>query len=312
MERFRFLLFRPLQLIPVLFGISLVSFVLVQSIPGDPVKILLGPRATPEVVAATKAKFGLDQPIHVQYARFLVNLTEGEFGRSLLYKVPVFEVVTARLPATVFLVVYGVVFAVAVAFPLAIVAAWWRGGWPDHAIRVFSTFGLGLPVFWLGIMLMILLSVELDLFPVSGYGETFIERLHHLFLPALSIALALSPILIRNLRAGLIAEQSADYVTAARARGLGRRAILLRHILPNAILPTVQLLGVNVGWLIGGTVVIEFVFAVPGLGQLMVSSIFARDYMVVQLVTLVFAVAIVATNLLVDVATVALDPRIDL
>lgn len=312
MERFRFLLFRPLQLVPVLFGISLVSFVLVQSIPGDPVKILLGPRATPEVVEATRIKFGLDQPIHVQYARFLVNLTEGEFGRSLLYKIPVFDVVSARLPATVFLVAYGVTFAVVVAFPLAVAAAWWRGGWPDHAIRVFSTFGLGLPVFWLGIMLMIVFSVQLDLFPVSGYGETFLDRLHHLFLPALSIALALSPILIRNLRAGLLAEQQADYVTAAMARGLGRGRVMARHVLPNAVLPTIQVLGVNIGWLIGGTVVVESVFAVPGLGQLMIGSIFARDYMVVQLVTLVFALAIVLTNLLVDVVTVALDPRITL
>lgn len=312
MERYRFVLFRPLQLIPVLLGVSLVSFVLVQSIPGDPVKILLGPRATDEVVAATRAKFGLDQPLHVQYVLFLRNLTEGDFGRSVIYKAPVFDVVVGRVAPTAFLIVYGVVFAVLLSVPLACAAAWWRGRVVDHAIRVFTTLGIGTPAFWLGIMLMIVFSVRLDLFPVSGYGETFLGHLHHLFLPAFTIALALSPVIIRNLRAGLIAEQDADYVTAARARGMKRRAIFVRHVFRNALGPTVQLLGVNVGWLIGGTVVIESVFAVPGLGQLMIASIFSRDYMVIQLITLAFAVAVIVTNFIVDVAMVALDPRVTL
>lgn len=312
MDRFRFVLYRPIQLIPVLFGISLVSFVLVQSIPGDPVRILLGVRATAEVIAKVRAQYGLDEPILVQYLYFLKNLAQGEFGRSIIYKTPVFSLVAARLTPTLFLLCYGVVMAVALAVALAVLASLYRGRLPDAVVRAYSTAGLGLPAFWLGIVLIIVFSLKLGWFPVSGYGRSFLQHLHHLFLPAFSIALALSPVLIRNLRASLLAELEADHVTAARARGIPERRIFLRHVFRNSLIPTITLLGVNVGWLIGGTVVVEQVFSVPGLGSLMVASIFARDYLVVQAITLIFAVAVILTNFLVDVVCVALDPRIEL
>jgi peptide/nickel transport system permease protein len=312
MERFRFVLYRPIQLVPVLFGVSLVSFILVRSIPGDPVRILLGTRATAEVIAKVRAQYGLDEPLLLQYAYFLKNLFLGEFGRSIIFKVPVLELVLQRIAPTLFLLSYAVVLAVAIAVSLAVVAALNRGRLADQLVRVYSTAGLGLPAFWLGIVLIILLSIKLGWFPVSGYGETFLEHLHHLFLPSFTIALALSPVLIRNLRASLIAEMEADYVSAARSRGIPERRIFRRHVFRNSLIPTITLLGVNLGWLIGGTVVIEQVFSVPGLGSLMVGSIFARDYMVVQAVTLVFAFAVILTNFLVDVACVALDPRIRL
>ena len=196
--------------------------------------------------------------------------------------------------------------------PLAVLATLYQGRWPDHLIRMFSTAGLGFPAFWLGIMLIILLSVRLGLFPVSGYGEDFLSHLHHLFLPALAIALSLSAVLTRNLRASLIGELQADYVSAARAKGIPERWIFLRHVFPNSLIPTVNLLGVNLGWLIGGTVIIESVFAVPGLGSLLVTSIFTRDHMVVLGVALAFALATVLVNFIVDIVTVALDPRIEL
>jgi peptide/nickel transport system permease protein len=312
MERFRFVLYRPFQLIPVLFGVSLISFVLVQSIPGDPVRILLGVRATAEVIAKVRAQYGLDEPIFVQYAYFLKNLLAGEFGRSIIYKVPVLSLVADRLEPTLFLLAYAILLALLFAVALAIVAAVHRGRWPDHLVRIYSTVGLGLPAFWLGIVLIILFSLRLGWFPVSGYGATFAARLHHMFLPAFTMALALSPVLIRNLRASLVSEMDSDYVSAARSRGLPEAAIFMRHVFRNSLIPTINLLGVNVGWLIGGTVVVEQVFAVPGLGSLMVSSIFARDYLVVQAITLVFAVGVIATNYLVDVISVALDPRINL
>ena len=312
MERFRFVLYRPIQLVPVLFGVSLVSFILVRSIPGDPVRILLGTRATAEVIAKVRAQYGLDEPLLLQYAYFLKNLFLGEFGRSIIFKVPVLELVLQRIAPTLFLLSYAVVLAVAIAVSLAVVAALNRGRLADQLVRVYSTAGLGLPAFWLGIVLIILLSIKLGWFPVSGYGETFLEHLHHLFLPSFTIALALSPVLIRNLRASLIAEMESDYVSAARSRGIPERRIFRRHVFRNSLIPTITLLGVNLGWLIGGTVVIEQVFSVPGLGSLMVGSIFARDYMVVQAVTLVFAFAVILTNFLVDVACVALDPRIRL
>jgi len=312
MGRYRFILWRPLQLVPVLLGVSLISFLLVHAIPGDPVRILLGTRATAAVIEATRAQYGLDQPLALQYVYFLKNLAAGEFGKSIIFKVGIPKLVVSRIVPTLFLLGYAILLSVVIAIGLAVLAALYRGRLPDQLVRIYSTAGLGLPAFWLGIVLIILFSIQLGLFPVSGYGETPLDHLHHLFLPALTIALALSPVLIRNLRASLLAEMEADYVKAARSRGLSEAKIFRRHVFRNSLIPTITLLGVNVGWLIGGTVVVEQVFSVPGLGSLMVSSIFARDYLVVQVVTLAFALAVILTNFLVDIVTVALDPRIKL
>jgi peptide/nickel transport system permease protein len=175
---------------------------------------------------------------------------------------------------------------------------------------LFSTAGLGLPAFWLGIMLIIILSVRLDLFPVSGYGETLSEKLHHLTLPCLTVALSLSAVLTRNLRASIVAEIFSDYATAARARGLPERIVFWRHVLPNSVVPTINLLAINISWIIGSSVVVESVFALPGMGQLLVRGIFTRDYMVVQGVAMIFACASVLINFLADVLTVAADPRV--
>jgi peptide/nickel transport system permease protein len=312
MHRFNFVIFRPIQMIPVLFGISLITFILIHTIPGDPVRILLGPRATQEVIDAVHAQYGLDKPIYIQYGYFLVNLVKGDMGRSIVFKMPVLALIGERISATLFLLAYGLVLALVLTLPLSIIAAIYRGRIADHLIRMVSTIGLGFPAFWLGIMMMIVFSVWLGQFPVSGYGRTFTEHLHHLFLPSLTIAIALSAVLIRNLRASLLAEMDSDYVAASRAKGLPERWIFVRHVIRNSLIPTINLLGVNLGWLIGGTVVIETVFSVPGLGSLLVSSIFTRDYMVVMAITMVFACAIVLVNFIVDIVTVALDPRITL
>jgi peptide/nickel transport system permease protein len=311
MHRFRFVLYRPLQLVPVLFGISVITFVLIHAIPGDPARLLLGARATAEAIAAIRKQFGLDQPVILQYAYFVQNLMHGELGRSIIYKTPVLAVVADRIAPTLFLLIYAVLLAVLLSLVLGSIAAMQRGRVADQVIRLFSTVGLGIPAFWLGIVLIMLFSIRLGWFPVSGYGDTFLQHLHHLFLPALTVALAMAPVLTRNLRASLIAESTADYVTAAKAKGLPGHVIFLHHILRNSLLPTVNLLGVNIGWLIGGTVVVETVFSVPGLGGLMVASIFARDYLVVQAVALILALGVVVTNFIVDVVTVALDPRIE-
>ena len=312
MGRFRFILSRPIQLIPVLFGISIVTFVMVHSIPGDPIRTLLGSKATPEAIERIRAEFGLDQPIWLQYVYFLDNLTEGQMGVSVVYRMPVMELVLDRLPVTFFLLGYGVTLALLFTIPLAVVATLYRGRMPDHLIRVLSTSGLGFPVFWLGIMLMIVFSIWLDMFPVSGFGDGFFGHLHSLFLPSFAIALALSAVLTRNLRASLLAELDSDHISTARAKGLPSSWIFARHVFRNSLIPTINLLGVNLGWLIGGTVIVETVFSVPGLGSLLVQSIFARDYMIVQMITLVFACGTVLINFLVDVATVALDPRISM
>ena len=299
-------------MIPVLFGISLITFILIHAIPGDPVRILLGPRATREVIEAVHAQYGLDKPIYIQYGYFLLNLAKGDMGRSIVFKMPVLALIGERISATLFLLAYAVILALTLTLPLAIMAAVYRGRIPDHLIRLVSTVGLGFPPFWLGIMMMVVFSVWLGQFPVSGYGRTFVEHLHHLFLPSLTIAVALAAVLVRNLRASLLVEMDSGYVAASRAKGLPERWIFLRHVIRNSLIPTINLLGVNLGWLIGGTVVIETVFSVPGLGSLLVSSIFTRDYMVVMGITMAFACAIVIVNFIVDIATVALDPRIEL
>jgi peptide/nickel transport system permease protein len=310
MERFAFVLRRPLELVPVLFGVSLISFTLVHSIPGDPVRILLGSRATSDVIANVRAQYGLDEPLPVQYALFLKNLLEGEFGRSIVYKTGVAGVVFDRIGPTLALLAYVLVLAILIALALACIGALTAGRWPDRLVRMVSTIGLGLPAYWVGIVLVLFFSIGLGLFPTSGYGETWLAHLHHLFLPALTMALALAPVLARSLRATLVTELESDYAVAARARGTSRALIFLRHVLPNALGPAVTVLGINFGWLIGGTVVIEQVFALPGIGALMVGSIFARDYLVVQLVALVLAVGVIVTNLLVDIVVAAVDPRI--
>ncbi len=312
MHRYRFILYRPIQLLPVLIGISVITFILVRSIPGDPVRALLGARGTPESILRIRAQFGLDESLWTQYFYFVKNLFHGEMGKSILYKVDVLKLVSTRIEPTIILVGGSVLLALLIAVPLASIAAKYRGRPVDHIIRMLSTAGLGFPAFWLAIMLILLFSVQLDLFPVAGYGKTFSEKLHHMILPWLTVALALSAVLTRNLRASILAELHSDQATAARARGLPENVVFWRHVMPNSLIPTINLLAVNIGWLISGTVVIESVFAIPGMGQLLVRGIFTRDYMVVQSVAMTFACATVFVNFMADVLTVTIDPRVKL
>lgn len=312
MDRYAFVLRRPPQLIPVLLGISFITFIIVQMMPGDPVRIMLGPRASEEAIAVVRARYGLDQPLLVQYFYYLMNILRADFGLSLAFRAPVLDVIVARLLPTVSLIFYGLFLAVALTVALAIAGARRPGGWVDQLVRLFCVASLGLPSFWLGLMLIILFSLRLKIFPVSGFGDSLTDVLWHLFLPALTIAIAVAPILTRNLRATLIAQSSADYVIAARSRGMSEDAIFFRHVFPNSLLPTVSLLGIVVSFLIGGTVVIETVFNVPGMGQLLVRAVLLRDYFIVQGLTLFFAAGVVLTSFIVDIITVALDPRVKL
>ncbi|TIS99205.1 MAG: ABC transporter permease [Mesorhizobium sp.] len=312
MHRYRFVLYRPLQFLPVLFGISVITFILVRLIPGDPARVLLGTRATPEAITRIRAQYGLDEPLLAQYFYFLRNLADGEMGRSILYKIDVLKLIATRIEPTLMLVLCSVVLSVLIAVPVAAIAARNHGRLADQVIRIVSTMGIGFPPFWLGLMLIILFSVELAILPVSGYGNTLSEKLAHLVLPSLTVSLSLSTVLARSLRAAMVEGLRSDVATAARARGMPESIVFRRHVLPNSLVPTVNLLAVNIGWLIGGTVVVETVFALPGMGQLLVRAIFSRDYMVVQGVAMVFACATVLINFLADIVTVALDPRVKL
>ena len=310
MHRYKFVLYRPLQFLPVLFGISIITFILVRMIPGDPARVLLGTRSTPEAIANIRAQYGLDEPMWLQYFYFLQNLAKGEMGKSILYKIDVLKLILTRIEPTLVLVLVSVLLSIQIAVPLAAISARSKGRLADHIIRIVSTVGLGFPPFWLALMLIIALSVNMGLFPVSGYGRTLSDKIWYLVLPSLTIALSLSAVLTRSLRAAMIVELQSDLATAARARGMPESVVFWRHVLPNSIVPTINLLAVNIGWLIGGTVVVESVFAIPGMGQLLVRAIFSRDYMVVQGVAMVFACATVLVNFIADIATVTADPRV--
>lgn len=312
MHRYKFVLYRPLQFLPVLFGISVITFILVRMIPGDPARVLLGTRSTPQAIANIRAQYGLDEPMWMQYFYFLQNLAQGEMGKSILYKIDVLRLIATRIEPTLVLVLVSVALSILIAVPLAAISARAKGRLADHIIRIVSTVGLGFPPFWLALMLIIAFSVNLGIFPVSGYSGSIADKAAYLVLPSLTIALSLSAVLTRSLRAAMIVELQSDLATAARARGMPESVVFWRHVLPNSIVPTINLLAVNIGWLIGGTVVVESVFAIPGMGQLLVRAIFSRDYMVVQGVAMTFACATVLVNFIADIATVTADPRVKL
>lgn len=310
MTRAYWLLQRLTQLLPVLLGISVICFALLQMIPGDPARIILGSRASPEAVAAMRDRLGLDQPALQQYLTYMSKVIRGDFGESISYKVPVSKLILEHAPVTGFLAVYVIALAVPIALILGMLAARYRGTWVDHLIRMLSVLGMTMPVFWLAILMLRLFSIDLGWFPVSGYGQGFLGHLHHLFLPAVSISIWMIPVLVRNLRASIVQQSVADYVLAGRTKGLTERHIFTHHILKNASLPTLNLFGVLVAYLIGGTVIVELVYALPGLGLLMFNAILGRDYPIIQGLTLFYALATVVITLVTDILSGLIDPRV--
>src|SRR5262245_33246497 len=270
---------------------------------------MLGDRATLENLERARQAMGVDRPILEQFLTYIGKLASGDLGQSLLLRVSVTSLVAERLPVTLTLTAFASVLAAAIAVPLALVAALRRGSTLDLAIRGTFQVGLSMPVFFVGLIFLIVLAAGFGWFPVGGYGKGFVDVVHHLFLPALTLAFSFAAILIRNLRASLIEVLDAEYVTFATAKGLRRRLVLARHVLRNAAISTVTLFGLHVGTLVGGAVITETVFGIPGVGRLMVDSIFARDYQVVQGLTLTLAVLVSLVFLAVDIVQAALDPR---
>ncbi|MCU1494983.1 MAG: Peptide/nickel transport system permease protein [Acidimicrobiaceae bacterium] len=301
---------RLVQLIPTLFGVTLVVFFMIHLIPGDPARTVLGLHATPRAVALLHKEWGLNRSLPSQYWLFLDRLVHGNLGQSLFYSTGTTGLIEGRLPATAWLLIYATLLVVVMSVPLAMLAATKKNGVRDHFVRVIPLFGLGMPSFWVGIILAEIFSIKLRLFPVDGFGSGFFGHLRYMFLPSFTVALAMAPVVIRSLRASMLDMLSMDFVVTARSKGVPGPRLFIRHVLRNAVLPTVTVLGLNVGFLIGSTVIIEQVFALPGIGSLMVNAIFNRDFPVVQGVTLVFGVLVVGVNLLTDVAYSALDPRV--
>lgn len=305
-----FILRRLLQLLPTFAFILVVVFVLVRLLPGDPASAILGDRALDADVIRINAQLGLDQPILVQFGRFVQTVFSGDLGRSITLKVPVLDLILQRLPVTILLTALAALVALILALPLAFLAATNRERATDTAVRGVFQVGLSTPIFYLGLILLTVFGAKLRWFPIGGYGESFLAHLYHLFLPALTLALSLSAVLMRNLRAAIIGVIGSDYVDFARSKGLKTRVVMLRHVLRNALISTVTLFGLSVGTLLGGAVITETVFAIPGAGRLMIDSIYGRDYPVVQGLTIALAVVVSLVFLLTDILQAWLDPRL--
>lgn len=301
---------RLVLMVFVLFGVTLIIFSMIHLIPGDPALLMLGERATDQKVADLRQQLGLTKPLPVQYWNFISGIPRGNLGTSLLYKQPVTKILVRRVPVTLFVAAYAMFLTTIITVPVGIWAATHKNKISDHLIRAGFLFALTTPSFWLGILLILIFSLRLHIFPVAGYGETFPEHLHYLFLPSFTLSLQLSAVLIRNLRNGIINTLDSDFVRTARAKGLSNRTVLIAHVLRNALVSTVSIFGLQFGALVGGTVVIETVFAIPGMGQLLYQSITARDYPVVQAITVITAFLVIVVNLVVDLSYSFLDPRV--
>ena len=300
---------RLCQMLITLFGVSFLTFSLTYLSPGDPAETLLevgDSVVSQETIDATRRELGLDQPFLVQYGRWLSGVLQGDMGRSYSAKIPVFVKLMQCLPGTLALAVAATALTVLISLPLGIVAAIYRNRWFDYVIRVFSFFGVSMPGFWIGLVLLYIFGLKLHLFPIAG-GEITARGI---VLPALTLAIVMSAKYTRQVRTAVLEELGQDYVIGAKARGLSMQRILWRHVLPNACLPLVTLLGLAVGWLLGGVAVIEMVFSWPGLGKMAVHAIEMRDYPLVQGFVLWIAILYMLINLLVDISYAQLDPRL--
>lgn len=301
----RYLLSRLAQLVPVVFGVVTIVFLLIHLIPGDPVEIMLGESAVAAQKEELRRDLKLDRPIAAQYAEFLGGLATGDLGVSFRSREPVLREILSRFPATLLLAAASLLVAVSIAVPLGILSAMRRHSWLDHFSAVLAMLGLSMPNFWLGPLLILVFSIHLGLFPVGGYGTA-----RHLVLPALTMGTGMAAILMRMLRSSLLEEIHQEYVRAASAKGLSRRAAVLRHALRNSSIPVLTVLGLQFGALLAGSVITETIFSWPGIGRLTIQAIDARDYPLVQGCVLFIALCTVAVNLATDLLYSRLDPRI--
>ncbi|WP_116101701.1 ABC transporter permease [Amycolatopsis thermalba] len=309
----RYLFHRLWQSAVTLVLASIVVFAGVRALPGDPALAMAGEEADAETLAAVRAQLGLDQPLPVQYFKFLGNAVTGDFGRSTRTGTPVTEMIGTTLPVTVQLAVYAMLIAVLVGVLLGVLAAVFRGRWPEWAANGFSLFALSVPTFWLGILAVVYLSVQLGWFPASGYVSPLKDPLrgvYYLTLPAVILGLSHAAVVQRQTRASMTGTLTADFVRTARAKGLGRGAVIFRYGLRNSLIVVTTIVGLQLGGLIAGAVVTERIFSLPGIGKLTLDSVFSRDYPVIQAVVLVITFAYIVINLLVDVLYTVIDPRV--
>ena len=305
----RVLRHRVLHLLPVLFGVTIVTFLLVRLLPGGPAQTLVGVRASPETIRQLNSQLGLNKSLLSQYRDYADLLIHGELGQSLISGISVRSIISSHLGVTLWLLVYAVLLALVVGVPIAAVAATHRNTWIDHVVRALVVSTMALPSFWIRTILIAFLGLNRGWFPSGGSGHGFIDGLWHLFLPALTLAFTFLAVLVRSLRASVAEILHADFVDAARLKGLSRRRLFSRHVLPIALMPVVTLVGLNLSYLLGASVIVENVFAVDGIGQQLVGATLQRDFLVVQGITFVYGLLVLAISLAVDLTQAALDPR---
>lgn len=308
----KYILRRVLLMIPIVLGVATLSFILMKLAPGDPAAAYLGDKATPENVAQLRQAWGLDEPMIIQYLQFLAGLLVGDFGQSFIFQTSVLELLKLRMPATLLLMLVSLMFAVVISVPLSLWVAAKRSAASAIVSRVFAATVQGMPAFFVGTLLILLLGVNLGIFPVGGYGSNFGEHLYSLVLPGLAVALTICPVLIRSLTAALNDSMSAEYTNFALSKGLSRKRTVIDYAFRNAGITGVSILGIQVGHLVGGALVVENVFAIPGVGSLLMEAVLARDYDVVQALTVIFGVLVVLVYLLTDVVYSIVDPRVRL
>ena len=304
---------RLLGTIPVMGVVALFVFSLLHLTPGDPAVLIAGELATEADIAAIRAKLGLDEPFLFQLGTWIWSLMRGDLGISIFTDLPVTRLIGQRLEPTLMLTLTTVILAIAIALPLGIVSAWKAGTWIDTAVMSFAVFGFSVPVFVLGFVLILVFSLQLDWFPVQGYTSIsvgFLPFIHNITLPSIALGLIYAALIARITRASMLDVLAQDYIRTADSKGLPTFDVLIRHGLKNAAVPIVTIIGIGVALLIGGVVVTETVFAIPGLGRLVVDAIVKRDYPVVQGMVLLFSGVYVLINLLVDLSYTLLDPRI--
>ena len=293
-----------------LLGLSFMAFMLIHFVPGNPVSTMLGPRATAYEIRQVSDSLGLNKPLLTQFWLFLGHLLTGHFGQSFTFSQSISSLIGERMLPSAVLIVYGTVVAIVIGVPLAIVAALRADSAVDHGIRIFTTVSFAMPTFWSGLMLAIVLALKLHWLPVSGYETGFGGVIRSLTLPAIALGLSLLAVVVRTLRSSIRQVMGLEYIEAARARGFTVTRIVARHVMRNAIMPTVTVLAVNVGFLIGGTVVVEQVFQIPGLGTLLFQAVEQRDYPLIETLAVMAGGVVVFLNLATDIVQAMVDPRV--
>ena len=309
----RTILHRLLGMIIVMALVVTIVFIIVRVTPGDPAAMMLGPDASEADIAALRTKLGLDGPIITQFAYYVLGLVQGDFGQSIFLNQPVTQALAARAEPTFFLTLFSLLIASAIALPVGILSACWRGSLFDQAATTLAMFAASVPSFWLGLVLMQIFAVKLGWFDTSGYGgpgASFGERLNHLVLPAVALGVVSSALITRFTRASMLDVLSDDYVRTARSKGMSEWRVVIRHAFKNALIPILTVIGLTAALLISGAVVTETVFGVPGIGNLVVSAVLRRDYPVIQGALLVIAGLYVLVNFCIDMLYLLIDPRV--